>query len=48
MTQFYNKALFLLASISLMGWAHGNPLAGSRPNIIVVITDDQGMGDLSW
>ena len=23
------------------------PLAGSRPNIIVVITDDQGMGDLS-
>ena len=27
--------------------AEAKPLEGSRPNIIVVITDDQGMGDLS-
>jgi arylsulfatase A-like enzyme len=38
--------ILFLGSI-LMGVANAKSLAGSRPNIIVVMTDDQGMGDLS-
>ena len=38
--------LFLLGS-SLATGKVSRPLEGSRPNIIFVLTDDQGMGDLS-
>ena len=38
----------VLVSLSLAKTLEGRePLQGSRPNIIFVLTDDQGMGDLS-
>ncbi len=39
--------LFLFALFLAPFLAQAKPLAGARPNIVVVITDDQGMGDLS-
>ena len=38
-------AVFTLLTISCR--AHAKQLRGARPNIILVMTDDQGMGDLS-
>ncbi len=43
----YNKISILIAGFALTGIAHAQSLANSKPNIIFVITDDQGMGDLS-
>lgn len=36
-----------LIVLFLVSCVEGKPLAGSRPNIIFVLADDQGMGDLS-
>lgn len=37
----------VLVSFGAASIAEAKPLAGTKPNIIMVITDDQGMGDLS-
>jgi arylsulfatase len=36
-----------LVVLACAGFARATPLEGSRPDIILVMTDDQGMGDLS-
>jgi len=37
----------ILVVLAMAGFAEAKPLAGRRPNIILAMTDDQGMGDLS-
>lgn len=37
----------LLVAVAWACFAEAMPIEGSRPNIILVMTDDQGMGDLS-
>lgn len=39
--------LLFVLFVSLSSFLDAEGLAGSRPNVILVITDDQGMGDLS-
>ncbi|MDB4345746.1 arylsulfatase [bacterium] len=42
----YKKSLIISALVAL-SCAGLNAIEGSQPNIVIVITDDQGMGDLS-
>jgi arylsulfatase len=39
--------LFTLAASLALGFLHAETIAGKRPNIIFILTDDQGFGDVS-
>ena len=41
------QLLILFLTALAVHSSHAADLSGSRPNIILVMTDDQGMGDLS-
>lgn len=43
----HKSILALVIGSVISALAHAAPLVGSKPNIIFVMTDDQGMGDLS-
>ncbi|MCR9201026.1 MAG: arylsulfatase [Planctomycetaceae bacterium] len=45
--KLWNTACALLSVVCLANSVSAGKLAGTRPNIILVMTDDQGMGDLS-
>lgn len=47
MNSSFSIIIFLAAAVLIPGWAGGSPLKASKPNIVLVMTDDQGMGDLS-
>ena len=40
-------AIAVLLSVSLGGATAADPIAGKKPNIVFVLTDDQGYGDIS-
>ena len=47
MTQSFAIIICLAAAVFLPNGANADTLKASKPNIVLVMTDDQGMGDLS-
>lgn len=46
-TVFFKAMGRLMLPFCLVGLAKAEPLSGTRPNLVLVMTDDQGMGDLA-